>query len=201
MRARGGALRLATALAVVVATVPPAGAQPPAGGPPLEERLRGCAGCHGADGNSTQEGIPSLAGQPETFIVTQLILFREGLRSSEQMEPQTEGLDDDTVLAIAAHFAALTPRSNRGPTDPDLMARGRVLARTGRCDQCHLPDFSGRAQIPRLAGQREDYLVAALTAYRDDERGGADTTMIDVMYDISDAEIRALAHFLSRQAT
>ncbi len=79
------------------------------------------------------------------------------------------------------------------------MARGRVLARAGRCDQCHLPDFSGRAQMPRLAGQREDYLTAALTAYRDEERGGADTTMIDVMHDTSDADIRALAHFLSRQ--
>ena len=118
MRARAAALRLATALAVAVVTMPPAGAQSPAGGPPLEERLRVCAQCHGADGNSTQEGIPSLAGQPETFIVTQLILFREGLRSSEQMAPQAQGLDDDTVLALAAHFAALPARANDGPADP-----------------------------------------------------------------------------------
>jgi len=70
------------------------------------------------------------------------------------------------------------------------------------CAGCHGADGNSTQEgIPSLAGQREDYLVAALTAYRDDERGGADTTMIDVMYDISDAEIRALAHFLSRQAT
>jgi cytochrome c553 len=199
MRARARALRFATALAVTVATLPPAGAQSPAGGPALEERLRGCARCHGADGNSTQEGIPSLAGQPETFIVTQLILFREGLRGSEQMTPEAADLDDDTVLALAAHFAALPARANAGPAEPELMARGRVLARAGRCNQCHLPDFSGRAQIPRLAGQREDYLAATLSAYRDGARGGADTTMIAVMADMGDADIRALAHFLSRQ--
>jgi cytochrome c553 len=133
--------------------------------------------------------------------VTQLILFREGLRSSEQMSPQAQELDDGTVLALAAHYAALPARANDGLADPELMARGRVLARAGRCNQCHLPDFSGRAQIPRLAGQREDYLAATLTAYRDDARGGADTTMIAVMSEVGDADIRALAHFLSRQAS
>ena len=29
----------------------------------LEDRVRQCAGCHGADGNSTIAGTPSLAGQ------------------------------------------------------------------------------------------------------------------------------------------
>ncbi len=179
--------------------MPAAGAKAPAAGPTLEERVRGCGVCHGADGNSTTAGIPSLAGQPEIFITTQMILFREGLRPSEQMAPQAAGLSDGTILAISAHFARLTPRPPGRPGDRGLMARGRGLARAGRCGQCHLPDFSGRAQMPRLAGQREDYLAAALTAYRDDERGGADTTMIDVMRGASDADIRALAHFLSRQ--
>jgi cytochrome c553 len=39
----------------------------------------------------------------------------------------------------------------------------------------------------------------ALTAYREETRGGADTTMIDVMRGASDAEIAALAHFLARR--
>ena len=199
MASRAGALRLAAALAVAVVMMPAAGAKAPAAGPTLEERVCGCAACHGADGNSTTAGIPSLAGQPETFIATQLILFREGLRRSERMAPQAAGLSDETILAMAAHFARLTPRPTGRPADRDLMARGRVLARAGRCGQCHLPDFSGRAQMPRLAGQREDYLAAALIAYRDEERGGADTTMINVMRGASDADIRALAHFLSRQ--
>jgi len=199
MASRAGALSLAAALAVAVVMMPAAGAEPPAAGPPLAERLSGCAACHGADGNSTTAGIPSLAGQPEIFITTQMILFREGLRPSEQMAPRAAGLSDGTILAMAAHFARLTPRPTGRPADRDLMARGRGLARAGRCGQCHLPDFSGRAQMPRLAGQRQDYLTAALTAYRDEERGGADTTMIDVMRGASDADIRALAHFLSRQ--
>jgi cytochrome c553 len=40
------------------------------------------------------------------------------------MAPQAEDLDDDTVLALAAHFAALPARANDGPADLELMARG-----------------------------------------------------------------------------
>ena len=50
-----------------------------------------------------------------------------------------------------------------------------------------------------MAGQRADYLVATLSGYRDDARGGADTTMIAVMAGVGDADVRALAHYLSRQ--
>jgi cytochrome c553 len=116
------------------------------------------------------------------------------------MAPQAANLDDATIEALAAHFAALPPQSTAGPADPALMDRSRELVRAGRCGQCHLPDFSGRDQIPRLAGQREDYLRTTLTAYRDGTRGGADTTMNDVMQGVSDADIRALAHFLAHQA-
>jgi cytochrome c553 len=164
----------------------------------LESQLVLCNQCHGKDGNSTTKGIPSLAGQPETFLVTQLIYFREGLRSSEKMSPFAAKLDDKLIEALAAHFAALPPESTAGDKDPALVKRGQLLAAAGRCGECHLPDFSGRDQMPRLAGQREDYLRTTLIAYRDGTRGGADTTMNDIMQGVSDDDIRALAHFLAR---
>jgi cytochrome c553 len=36
-----------------------------------------------------------------------------------------------------------------------------------RCNNCHLPDCSGREQIPRLAGQREEYLLDSMRYFRD----------------------------------
>ena len=45
-----------------------------------QERLQLCAACHGADGNSTTVGVPSIAGQPKLFIETQLVLIREEIR-------------------------------------------------------------------------------------------------------------------------
>jgi len=50
-----------------------------------------------------------------------------------------------------------------------------------------------------LAGQREAYLDAEMRAYRDGKRAGGDTIMAAALYGVSDADIKALAHFLSRQ--
>ena len=36
------------------------------------------------------------------------------------------------------------------PPDPERLARGQPLARRHPCGVCHSPDFSGRAQMPRL---------------------------------------------------
>ena len=58
----------------------------------------------------------------------------------------------------------------------------------------------GQNQIPRLAGQREAYLEAEMRAYRDGKRTGGDTIMAATLYGVSDADIKALAHFLSRSS-
>lgn len=164
----------------------------------IRERLRMCATCHGEGGNSQTAGIPSVAGQPKTFLETQLILFREGLRVSPPMQPVTKGLSDREISLLAESFAASPVRVEPAEADPALEKRGREVARKLRCGTCHLPDFRGRAQIPRLAGQREEYLVDAMTALRDKRRSGADTIMSGVLHGVSDADIGAMAHFLSR---
>jgi cytochrome c553 len=166
-----------------------------------EDRLRLCAGCHGADGNSTTPGTPSLAGQPKVFLETQLVLFREELRISPQMQPAVKGLSDREITRLAEHYAALPARPEPGapPADPARVKRGVALARKLHCGSCHLPDFRGQAQIPRLAGQREDYLTGSMLAYRDNRRSGGDTIMAAALYGLSDDDIRALAHYLSRR--
>ena len=51
--------------------------------------------------------------------------------------------------------------------------------------------------MPRLAGQREDYLAYAMKAYRERTRGGPDTTMIDIMRGVDNEAIEAMAHFFA----
>jgi cytochrome c553 len=172
-------------------------AETPADEATLEAKISACASCHGIDGNSAREGIPSLAGQPEQFLTDQLILIREGVRRSELMRPFVRGFDDATIIAIAKHFASMPARSAEGPPNPELAARGRALVQSGHCRGCHQSDLSGQAQIPRIAGQREDYLAATLRAYRNGKALGPDTTMNNIMYGASDEEIQALAHFLA----
>ena len=158
-----------------------------------------CAACHGPDGNSVRPGVPSIAGQPQLFIENQLVLIREGLRPSPQMLPFVKDLSDEAIVALARHFSSLPMKAAaNGPTDATLMAQGAALVQKHRCGSCHLPDFSGRNQIPRLAGQREDYLAPVLREFRDHPRPGGDTIMAAALYGVSDAEIRALAHYLAR---
>jgi cytochrome c553 len=163
----------------------------------LAERVQLCGTCHGEKGNSTMENTPSLAGQPELFITNQLILMREGVRKSEIMAPFVKGLKDDVIIALAAHYAKLPPVSEDATVDAELVKRGAGLSAALRCGSCHLPDYSGREQMPRLTHQRMDYLILTLTQYRDGTRSGIDTSMNGVMYGVSDQDIRALAHYLA----
>jgi cytochrome c553 len=135
--------------------------------------------------------------QPTTAVTNQLIYFRERLRHDEVMTPQVQGLSNAEVQALAAYFADQPPATPGVEPDANLMERGRELAREHRCASCHGSDYSGREQMPRLAHQREDYLVRAMQAYRERSRGGPDTTMVDIMRSIDEKEITALAHFLA----
>ena len=164
-----------------------------------QERVQLCATCHGPDGNSPDPKVPSIAGQPKLFIETQLVLFREELRKSELMLPVVKGMKDAEIVQLAGHFSKLPAKGmESGKPDPALMKTGAERAKALRCGICHLSDFRGQNQIPRLAGQREAYLAAELRAYRDGKRTGGDTIMAAALYGVSDADLRALAHFLSR---
>ena len=160
-----------------------------------------CLACHGEGGNSTTAGVPSIAGQPRTFIENQMVLFREELRPSDQMLPVVKGMKDPEIAALARHFSALPAKPVfAGSTDQNLMHAGQAAAKELRCGACHLSDFSGQNQVPRLALQREEYLLSEMKAYRDGKRKGGDAIMAAALFGVSDAQLTALAHFLSRAA-
>ncbi len=191
---------LAAAALAAAALGSPAAAQDAAKGAELAEE-RGCGACHGARGVAEQPSVPSLAGQPAEFIALQMILFRERLRDAPPMPDMAQGLEDGQIEDLAAHFAALPPAPppDRGEADAAKAREGEALAARMNCGVCHLPTYAGRAQIPRVAGQREEYLVHALTQYRDGTRRGSDTNMNAVMYGVTDAQIAALAHHLAQR--
>jgi cytochrome c553 len=179
-------------------TATQAGAQAPApsAAPPTAAR---CEVCHGPEGNSAIPGTPSIAAQPQTFIENQLVYFREGLRNAPVMQEVVKGIKDEEITALARYFSSRKAKVvASSPADKAVVARGNELAAKMHCGQCHLGKYEGRDQMPRLAGQREEYLYDAMIGYRDGKRSAADTTMTEVLYGLSDADVKALAHFMAR---
>ena len=164
----------------------------------LEARLTQCLACHGDKGQSAIPEVPSLGGQPEFYLTVQLLMFRDRLRVVDLMNQMTQGFSNDELRKLANLIAKLPPPPAAGGTDSERMETGQALAEQNRCNFCHNRDYSGEKNVPRLAGQREDYLVKALREYKSNTRRGYDASMADVLYSISDEQLLDLAYFLAR---
>jgi cytochrome c553 len=157
-----------------------------------------CVGCHGDNGISRMENIPSLAAQPDQFVQWQLVFFRAGARKNEQMQPVVVQIENDDIRNLGAYFASLTPPKPAPDDNPDLSRKGAEAAAGRRCASCHTDSFAGTKAVARVAGQREDYLLKALHDYKSGVRsGGGMAAMADVAYPLSEEEITALAHYLA----
>src|ERR1700755_2168185 len=91
-------------IAAVVVSGPPARAADIAAG---KEKAELCIRCHGENGISQMENMPSLAGQLDQFIQWQLVYFRAGARKNEQMQPIVEQLNNEDIRNLRAYFGSL----------------------------------------------------------------------------------------------
>lgn len=162
------------------------------------QRLALCAACHGADGNSQIKGIPSLAAQPKLFLENQLVLIREGVRDIAAMKGSLDGVTDTEITALAQYYADKTLAPVPTDKDAEVFARGGKLAEGMRCGICHLPTYMGREQIPRLAGQREDYLVHSMQQFKNNQAIGRDSNMAASVYGVSDQDLQDISYYLAR---
>jgi cytochrome c553 len=166
---------------------------------PLPDRIARCAACHGEDGRSKDPKTPHIGGQPKLAVMYQLFFYREGRRKSAEMNLIAKDLSDAELTAIAEHVATLPPPPpTAGPIDEARFKRGAVLAGRRHCASCHNPDYSGREQMPRLAGQHEAYTVKALEEYRSGARIGTQAAMAEAVRGLADADFADLAYFLAR---
>jgi cytochrome c553 len=136
-------------------------------------------------------------------VVAQLFLFRDGRRGNAPaaMTEAARPLTNDDLRAFGELVSKLPPPAppTQAP-DPTRFARGRAVAERQHCPVCHNPDYSGREQMPRLANQREDYLVKALRDYKSGARIGYGAAMSQELSGLSDADLVDVAHFLAHVA-
>jgi cytochrome c553 len=165
----------------------------------LQERVSTCFDCHGEKGQSQRPEVPSLGAQPASYTLIELVMFRDRLRVTEPMNEMTKELRDDDLRALSDMISKLpAPNPISDTPDPARMERARALAQQNRCNFCHQSNFQGVDNVPRLAGQREDYLLKTLRGYRDGSRRGYDAQMSEVVYAMKDQDFVDLAYFLAR---
>jgi len=156
-----------------------------------------CAACHGKEGRSQQATVPSLAGQHNDYIVLALYQFRAGHRPSPLMAPIAATLTDADLGNLAAYYSALTPWGSERGAGATASAAGPALTQLRNCVQCHAPGLAGQDSVPRIAGQKIDYLKAQLRAFRRGNRGDIDGNMTSAVSQLTDAEIDTLADYVS----
>jgi cytochrome c553 len=162
------------------------------------ERFAVCLACHGPGGVSQQPLTPSLAGQHSFYAITQLFLFREGRRSNEAMTAAAKGMSNADMRAFSEMIAKLPPppTANAAP-DAAQVAKGAALATRYRCASCHGDDYAGGQQVPRLAGQREDYLLKALSEFQAGTRIGYTSAMSEALAGMAPQDVAVLASYLA----
>ncbi len=186
-----------------------------------------CAGCHGEKGNSPMPLFPKLAEQHPSYLIKQLVEFKDGSRKDATMAPMAMGLSEDDMEDIAEFYAAQKISKNQLPVldsdedddessseddsqqTPDikeLMAIGKNLYRNGNlksevsaCIACHGPYGEGNlpAAFPALRSQHADYLIKALNDFKSGVRGKPDNMMQMIAKKMTDEEIRAVSYHIS----
>ncbi len=163
-----------------------------------------CTACHGPDGNSVNPEWPSIAGQHQSYLQSQLTAFRDGARQNALMSPQAMNLSDEDIADLAAYYAAQA--SKGGTTNPELAALGERLYRGGdrdsgitACTACHGPSGRGNpaANYPSIQGQHATYIAAQLRAYAAGERkSDMNQMMRNVAAAMSEEQITAVAAYI-----
>jgi len=160
-----------------------------------------CAACHGANGRSDMPGTPVLAGQHSFYAITQLFLFREGRRDNPAMTAVAKGFSDADMRGFADYIGTLPPvpaPAASAPPDAAKMKQGQALAQQYKCVFCHGADFAGGQQVPRIGGQREDYMRDTLHGFRSGKRPGYSMAMVEAVSHIPPAELDLLAYYAAR---
>ena len=176
---------------------PSLAAEPPES---VREIVQTCASCHGQEGVSAIENTPSLAGQPDIFLQYQLVFIRDGVRKVEVMQEFAKKLTDADIRDLGAYYSSLPP-----PPPQDAVRKVDDKAVTElivprHCDSCHKPDFSGQGESARLAGQRPEYLVKALSDFRSGARRGRGLgAMIEVSSTLHEEDMQMIAAWLARK--
>jgi cytochrome c553 len=126
-----------------------------------------CTVCHKL---AQSYSFPILEAQPKEYLYIQMKAYKDKRRVWPGRPHNDTSLPDKDLRDIAEYFSAQKMPGAPFRIDPSKLATGKEKAEELKCANCHMPDFSGKGDVPRLAGQVPEYLVAQMDAFRSGAR-------------------------------
>jgi len=178
----------------------------------METLTNTCDDCHGANGVSEWNDMPTIAGIDAFVHSEALYNYQDGarpcsesaFRRGDTSRPATNmcdvaaDLSDEDIEALATHYSEQTFVAATQESDADLAAAGQAVHES-ECGVCHTDGGSNpEDESSILAGQRTGYLKAAFEHYRSGERDQPER-MQRAIEGLSDEDVTALLNYYASQ--
>jgi sulfide dehydrogenase cytochrome subunit len=178
----------------------------------VESIMQGCNDCHGDNGVSQWNDIPTIAGIDAFGHADALFLFRDEerpcseskyrqgdtSRAATTMCAVTAELSDDDIEALGDAYAELPFVAATQDFDAALASSG-AATHEAECDRCHSEGGSNvEDEASILAGQWMGYLEESFAQYASGDRP-QDKKMKEKMETLSADDVKALVHYYASQ--
>ena len=175
------------------------------------ELAEACDSCHGPQGVSSENDVPTIAGQPSSYINTNLKSYqvrgrpcvKSAYRHGDTAKPETtmckisKGLSDEEIETLSKYYEAQKFVPAQQDFDPAKASVGGDLHEI-HCETCHKMGGSIAGRGPRLAGQWAAYLRQAIKHSSTGEHL-VPGVMEKRLNDFTAEEIDALVNFYASQ--
>lgn len=143
-----------------------------------------CSSCHGATGFSPNSIWPNLNGQNKAYIAKQLLSFRDKTRKNNYMNHYAQSLSDQDIDQVSSYYSS-QPRIEIKPS-------GKIPDKLSTCIACHGElGISQAENMPHLAGQKKEYVLQQLKAFKSGVR--PDPVMSSIVANLSEKDFEELS--------
>ncbi|BAN34230.1 cytochrome c553 [Sulfuricella denitrificans skB26] len=156
-----------------------------------------CSACHGQFGQAVGPSIPTLAGQPASYIADAMKQFKSGERTGSVMGRVAKAYTDDDFNAMGEFFSQKKFVRYPQKVDAAKVAKGKELHEQN-CKKCHTEGGRESEDGGVIAGQWSEYLHITMDDFASKKRA-MPKKMAEKFEGLSKDDRDALVNFYASQ--
>jgi len=130
-----------------------------------------CAGCHGTNGASMGNAIPSIAGLSETYMIETMNAYKSGDKESTIMGRIAKGYTEEDIENMAGFFAEQEVNKNTNQVFDAAKADAGQALHEKFCDKCHTEGGTvADDDAGQLSGNAKLFMQYSLSDFHDGSR-------------------------------